>query len=151
MEVTTVAEARAGLSRALAEFRRDGGATPLLIGSHRRAEAVLIPLEQYQRLTSRADPVGLDRLRELGSIIDRLARVSHLRDVRVFGSVARGEQDADSDVDLLVTADPEATMFDVAQFEMDLETILGVPVTAVTSASLDERRDARILAEAVAL
>jgi len=151
MEVTTVADARAGLSRALAEFRRDGEATPVLIGSHRRAEAVLIPLEQYQRLTRAADPIGLDRLRALASVIDRLARASHLSEVRVFGSVARGEQHTGSDVDLLVTADGATTLFDIAQFELDLEAILGVPVTAVTTASLDERRDAHILAEAIAL
>ncbi|WP_186324399.1 nucleotidyltransferase family protein [Microbacterium paludicola] len=84
-------------------------------------------------------------------MIERLAQAAHLEGVQVYGSVARGEQTADSDLDLLVTPMEGATLFDVAQFEMDMEVLLGVPVSAVSLASLDEKRDAGILNEAVPL
>ncbi|MGO1921497.1 MAG: nucleotidyltransferase family protein [Microbacterium sp.] len=63
----------------------------------------------------------------------------------------RGDQHADSDLDLLVTPADEATLFDIAQFEMDMEVLIGVPVTAISVASLNKRRDAALLDEAVSL
>lgn len=152
MEVIPVAEARAGLSRALAEFRQDPDAAPVIIGSHRRPEAVLLPYDAYMQFAA-SDAPGptLDRLRRLAPIIGRLAQMSRLSEVRVFGSVARGEQTAGSDVDLLVTPDPDATLFDIAQFELDMEALIGAPVTVVPVTSLDAQRDAHMLREAVVL
>lgn len=152
MDVIPVAEARSGLSRLLGGFRRDESAEPVVIGSHRKPEAVLVPFERYQRLSSAtSDSVGLDRLRSLKPVIERLAEASKLSDVRVFGSVARGEQRPDSDVDLLVAPSVEATLFDVARFELDMESLLGVPVSAVPITALDAARDQRLLRDAVAL
>jgi predicted nucleotidyltransferase len=42
----------------------------------------------------------LERLRAKRNLIDRIASLSPLSDVRAFGSVARGEETATSDVDL---------------------------------------------------
>jgi predicted nucleotidyltransferase len=69
----------------------------------------------------------------------------------VFGSVARGEQTSASDVDLLVSTDGKASLFDIAGFELDMETILMRPVHAVSRGGLDEARDGHILDEAISL
>lgn len=152
MDVIPVAEARAGLSRVLADFRSQNDVEVVVIGSHRRPEAALVSYGRYRELAQRggAQPVSLARLRELKNVIERLAAASHLEDVRVYGSVARGEESSGSDVDLLVTPTADATLFDIAEFELDLEAILGVPVSAVSTASLDDR-DRRMLDEAVRL
>ncbi|WP_309129908.1 nucleotidyltransferase domain-containing protein [Microbacterium sp.] len=97
------------------------------------------------------EPVSLERLRELKILIERLAAASRLSDVRVFGSVARGEEITGSDVDVLVMPNDGATLFDIARFELDLETVLGVPVSAVSAALLDRARDHAILQEAARL
>lgn len=151
MDVTPIAEARASLSKLIDRLAADAASAPVVIGAHRRPEAVLVSLDQYRRMSAPAPVPTLDRLRELRRVIDRLAHAANLSDVRVFGSVARGDQRSDSDVDLLVTPQPGATLFDLAQFELDMEVLLGVPVSAVSTASLDERRDARMLEDAAPL
>ncbi len=152
MAVLSVADARAALSRLIATLRDDPAAPPVTIGSHRKPEAVLMSIEAYQRLAHDRQPiVTTERLRQLKPVIDRLANAAHLHDVRIYGSVARGDQSEQSDLDLLVTPADEATLFDLAQFEIDMEVLLGIPVSAVSVASLDSARDARLLAEAVSL
>lgn len=54
-----------------------------------------------------------------------------LRNVRVFGSVARGEDGFDSDIDLLVTPDRGVDLFDLALFIDDIQKLTGFPVDAV--------------------
>src|SRR5687768_11965291 len=50
------------------------------------------------------------------------------RNVRVFGSMARGEARPDSDVDFLIDVEPGRTLLDVIALEQDLEALLGRPV-----------------------
>ncbi len=71
--------------------------------------------------------------------------------VRVFGSVARGEADAESDIDLLVDMEPGRTLFDIGGLLMDLEELLGCNVDVVTEDGLRERIRERVLKEANAL
>ena len=53
LTVRPVSEAREELSRALARFRREGAAAaPVIFGSHRKPEAVVIPFEVYARLVA---------------------------------------------------------------------------------------------------
>lgn len=151
MDVVPVAEARSGLSRTLRRFRADPDSAPVVIGSHRRPEAVIVPYATYERGASGHETVTLSRLHQLGTVIGTLAAASHLADVRVYGSVSRGDQSPDSDVDLIVTPLADATLFDIAQFEMNLEALLAAPVSVVSSRSLDPERDAHVLAESVAL
>lgn len=54
-----------------------------------------------------------------------------LRNVRVFGSVARGEDGIDSDIDLLVTPDEGVNLFDLALFIDDVQRLTGFHVDAV--------------------
>jgi predicted nucleotidyltransferase len=57
-------------------------------------------------------------------------------DVRVFGSVARGDSDDNSDVDFLVTFESGRSLFDLAGLVGDLEDDLGCPVNVVSENGL---------------
>jgi uncharacterized protein len=70
------------------------------------------------------------------------------RDVRVFGSVARGEERPDSDIDFLVTLEPGRTLMDLARLETRLEALLGRPVDVATVAGLREPVRSSALREA---
>ena len=71
--------------------------------------------------------------------------------VRVFGSMARGDARADSDVDLLVDAGPDTSAWFPGSLIADLEELLGRRVEVVEPAGLSPRLRDRVLAEAVAL
>lgn len=73
------------------------------------------------------------------------------RDVRIFGSAARGDDADASDVDLLVELEPQRTLLDLIAFQQDAAEILGVPVDAATPEILKDRVRTRVLAEAVPL
>ena len=67
---------------------------------------------------------------------------------RVFGSVARGEDRDDSDLDLLVDALPGLTYADMDGLKEELEGLLGLKVDVVTEASMRPRIRAKAMAEA---
>lgn len=67
---------------------------------------------------------------------------------RVFGSVLRGEDHEDSDVDILVDALPGATLWDLGGLQAELQEILGVKVDLLTPFELPKRIRARVVAEA---
>jgi predicted nucleotidyltransferase len=71
--------------------------------------------------------------------------------VRVFGSVARGEADEKSDIDLLVDMEPGRSLFDLGGLLTDLEDLLGCNVDVVTEKGLRDRIRERVLKEAVVL
>jgi predicted nucleotidyltransferase len=72
------------------------------------------------------------------------------RNIRVFGSVARGENRAESDVDFLVDMDKGRTLYDLAGFVADVQDLLGVHVDVVTPGGLRYLRE-RVLTDAVPL
>lgn len=78
------------------------------------------------------------------------AGAHRLTNVRVFGSCVHGTDTPGSDVDLLVTVEPGAGLFNTAGFEVDAERILGHPVDVVDDESTG-RALPRILSEAVPL
>jgi predicted nucleotidyltransferase len=88
---------------------------------------------------------------EARSEISRIAASHGARNLRVFGSVSRGEQTADSDLDLLVDMGEERSLFDLVALSDELEEVLGVGVDVVTEGSLSPYLRDKILAEAVAL
>jgi len=152
--VIPVADARAGLSAILRTFRDAPAlAEPVTIGSHRKPEAVIVPFERFSRMvegdTSQAST--LDDLRSRSSLVRRIASLNNIQDVAVFGSVARRADTAESDIDLLATLTDDGSLFDLAQFEIDMEQLTGRKVEVVSRRSLDPLRDAHILAEAVPL
>ena len=74
----------------------------------------------------------------------------HANRVRVFGSVARGDDRPDSDLDLLVDFAPDSSLFDLMRMARELEELLGHPVDVVSTGGLKDR-DRHILAESVDL
>ncbi len=59
-----------------------------------------------------------------------------LSNPRVFGSSVRGEDDFDSDIDLLVTPSADTDLFDLALFVDDVEKLTGFPTDVVSDANL---------------
>lgn len=74
----------------------------------------------------------------------------HASRVCLFGSVARGEERPDSDIDLLIDFDDDSSLFDLIQMTRELEDLLGRPVDVVSVGGLKDR-DREILAESVDL
>jgi predicted nucleotidyltransferase len=70
-------------------------------------------------------------------------------DVRVFGSVARGTADENSDVDFLVNLAPGRSLFDLGGLLYELQKLLGRNVDVITPAGLRPRIRDRVLKEAV--
>lgn len=83
-------------------------------------------------------------------IVSEAARF-HLRNVRVFGSAVRGRDTEDSDIDLLVTLTPEASLFDLGGFALAVETMTGFDVDILTDDLDDDAHFAHVLDEAVPL
>lgn len=81
----------------------------------------------------------------------RLAAAHGASNVRVFGSVARGEARPDSDLDVLVDLEPGRSLLDLGGLLMDLQDLLGCRVDAVTERGLRPRIRDRVLREAVPL
>ena len=69
-------------------------------------------------------------------------------DVRIFGSVARGDTSPDSDVDFLVNIESGRSLLDLGGLLMDLQDLLGREVDVVTEAGLRARIRQRVLREA---
>ena len=71
--------------------------------------------------------------------------------VRVFGSVARGEADESSDIDLLVNMEPGRSLMDLGGLLVELEELLGTEVDVVTEKGLRPRIREQVLKDAVPL
>lgn len=88
--------------------------------------------ETLRRLDVALTPAVQDRLSAERDRILEAAGRRGLSRVRVFGSVARGEATAASDLDLLVHPGAASTVFDLAAFRAEVETLVGVPVDVVS-------------------
>ena len=95
--------------------------------------------------------VTLEQLRSQRNEIIRVAAARGIRNLRVFGSVARGDAAESSDVDFLVDVDPDRTLFDMGGVLMALRDLLGCEVDLVEAEGLRERFRDRVLREAVPL
>ena len=73
------------------------------------------------------------------------------RNVRVFGSVARGETMDSSDLDLLVDLAPDRSLMDLGGLLMDLQAAIGIRVDMATERMLRPEIRKRVLAEAIPL
>ncbi len=93
----------------------------------------------------------LELLRQRRNEILKLASQHGARNVRVFGSAARGEADGDSDIDFLVELELGRTLFDLGALLMDLQDLLGRKVDIITDDSIYWLLRRRILKEAVSL
>ena len=99
--------------------------------------------------------VGTKPLRELVEAhreeIKAIVARHHGRSVAIFGSVARGDERPDSDIDFLVELEPDARPIEILSIGVELEEALGVKVDVGTPALLRERLRDEVLAEAVPL
>lgn len=71
--------------------------------------------------------------------------------IRIFGSVARGEDGPDSDIDLLVDMENGRSLLDLINIQFDLEDLLGHKVDVCTEAELCQYFREDVLAEAAPL
>jgi len=81
--------------------------------------------------------------------IRRVVEQHHTRNPRVFGSVLRGNDTEESDLDLLVDPTPDTTLMDIARIQNRLQRILGVTVDVLTPKALPTKFRDRVIAEAV--
>lgn len=103
-------------------------------------------------ITSRSWGMTIQQLlKEKREEILRIAAKHGARNVRVFGSVARGEADEQSDLDLLVEFEPGRSLMDHAALWLELQELLGCKVDVVSDRGIKPRIRDRVLREAVPL
>ncbi len=95
-------------------------------------------------------PPTLEELRARRDEILRLAERYGVSNVRVVGSVARNEATPDSDVDLLMTI-PRCSVFELVGLWLDMQDLLGRPVSIVPDSTSDEAFLQSVLEDAVPL
>ena len=83
--------------------------------------------------------------------IRQIALRHRVTNVRVFGSVVRGNDTEDSDLDLLVDPTSQTTMMDISKIQWELGQLLAVAVDVLTPRALPDKFRAQVLAEAQAV
>lgn len=81
----------------------------------------------------------------------RITSTHGARNVRVFGSLARGDSAPDSDLDILITLDPDRSLLDIVAVKQDLEDLLQVKVDVVTEAAISPYIREQVLKDAISL
>ncbi|HEY5942698.1 MAG TPA: nucleotidyltransferase domain-containing protein [Solirubrobacterales bacterium] len=152
--------ALAGTSQpALARYE-SGGTIPtvptlerLFAACGRQLQIEAPPLTKGVRASSARGQLGpiADRLRRQRRAIAETARKYGVHNVRVFGSVARGEATPDSDLDLLVELKPGRTLLDIAGFRREVAALLGLPVDVATPDMFKDHLLDEVLNEALPL
>jgi predicted nucleotidyltransferase len=94
---------------------------------------------------------NLNDLAPFREAILKLAQEHKASNVRVFGSVARGEAKTGSDVDLLVRFGDDVSLLDRAALWLDLQDLLACDVDLIDDRAIKPRMKASILKDAVAL
>jgi predicted nucleotidyltransferase len=80
-----------------------------------------------------------------------LASNRSAHNIRVFGSVARGDQRPNFDIDFLVDFEPGRSQLDLTGLWLDLEAVLGCKVDVVSSRGLKPRLASEVMRDAVSL
>ena len=93
----------------------------------------------------------LEELKAYREDILVIATQYHAPNIRVFGSVARGEATEDSDVDFLIDVPPEQTLFDLIRLTRSLSELLGCHVDVAQSTVLHPVIRDEVLREAISL
>ena len=89
-----------------------------------------------------------DALNLKRSEVRQVIKNFRVTNARVFGSVLRGQDTDNSDLDILVDPTAETTMFDIGAIRHELAALLGVPVDVLTPNALPEKFRAEVLAQA---
>ena len=93
----------------------------------------------------------LEELKSKRSQIRRISEKHGVTNLRVFGSVVRGEQNGQSDLDLLVKMAPSRDLTDLVSFAQDMQAMMQVRVDVVSEGGLSPFLRDRIIAEAIPL
>jgi hypothetical protein len=83
--------------------------------------------------------------------IRQLVSQAGMANPRVFGSVVRGEDTEDSDLDILVDPAPRASLLDMAGLQLEIEQLVAVKVDLRTPAEIHPKFRDKVLAEAASL
>jgi uncharacterized protein len=92
-----------------------------------------------------------ETLRQKREDILAIARRYGAHNIRIFGSMARGDAGESSDLDLIVRFDPDRSLLDHGGLLMDLQELLGVKVDVISEAGMRKRFRKHVLKEAVPL
>jgi len=147
--------ARAGVTQSVITAYESGQRQPAIPALARLIEAAGFELtlglrRQSGRLRRLSGPVGR-RVRRHRHDLIAAAAAHGVHNLRVFGSVARGEDRLDSDVDLLADLPPGLSLFGLGRVEADLEAILGSRVDLIPSGDLKPGVRARVEHDLVTL
>lgn len=152
--------ARANTSQSALARYETGAALPtlptlerLLAACGRRLEIQTPPAQPSAPPTSMRSQLGpqAGKLRRQRHRLLKAADKHGIGHLRAFGSLARGEAKAGSDVDLLVDLKPGHTLLDLAAFRREATEILDLPVDVATPDMLKERIRDEVLGEALPL
>lgn len=146
--------ARAGTTQSVISAYESDSRQPGLTTLARLVEAAGYDLElrvvERRRLRTLSGPVGR-RVRRSRKRLLRIAAAHGLTGLRVFGSVARGEDRPDSDLDLLADLPAGMSLFQIGRATEALETAFGSPIDLVPADSLKPDVARRISSDLVAL
>lgn len=143
---------RAGVTQSVVSAYESATRQPSLAMLDRLVSATGMVLEMKLRArTSRlTGPIGT-KLWARRKRVRQVAAGHGLENVRVFGSVARGEETEDSDLDLLVDVTPGVGLIGLARAQRELEDLLGARIDLVPATDLKSGVAASVLAEAKSL
>ena len=147
--------ARAGVTQSVISAYESGHRQPSLPTLAALVEAAGYELaagvrRQPRRLDRLSGPVG-QRVRRRRHEIVAAAAAHGVSGLRVFGSVARGEDQPSSDLDLLADFPPGLSLFGLGRLEADLEGILGARVDLIPAADLKPGVRERVEPDLIAL
>ena len=142
--------ANTGVTQSVVSAYESGARQPSLPTLQRLVGATGLELELAVHSPRSGNRIAA-RLRKNRRQVLRIAETHGLTNVRVFGSVARGDEQAESDVDLLVDVAPGVGLFTLGRCQAELQALLGAPVDLVPAADLKAGVADEVLAEAQAL
>jgi predicted nucleotidyltransferase/DNA-binding XRE family transcriptional regulator len=147
--------ARAGVTQSVISAYESGQRQPSVPALARLVDATGFELtlglrKPPGRLRRLSGPVGRRVHRHRKDLV-AVAAGHGVSNLRVFGSVARGEDRPDSDVDLLADFPPGLSLFELGRLEDDLEAILGTRVDLIPAADLKPGVRERVESDLIAL
>ena len=116
-----------------------------------RSGALLANLPRLQPWHKMLSMNRSDSLRKRRDEILRIAKCHGVEDLRLFGSVSRGEERPDSDIDFLVRLESGRSLLDIVAFKQDIEDLLGFKIDVVTENAVSPYIRERVLKEALSL
>lgn len=146
--INQVRELREATGLSQVELARRSGVAQPNIAAYESGRRKASP-EMLQRLSKAARPLPHEALTAHSDELVNLAGNYGLRNVRVFGSAARGTDGPDSDLDILVSRTTGIGLLAIATFTAEASELLGVEVDVVTDGGLSA--DHEILSAAVAI